>query len=172
MKFPHFSDIVSIFRRKRQPEDSRQPQIFQEAEDARAAVAKILEMSDCHDLRISSCRRVYAMQRGSSKKEFLFYKHSSGSFETFETLVMFKTGGEDMSWKDLHPRDLVRLVSESLPCCFFSVPDKQDEIAVIPAASSAAELNLKLDMLESIFITYPDLVHSEGCPNWIERELT
>ena len=172
MKFPHFSNIVSIFRRKRQPEDSEQPQIFQEAEDARAAVAKILEMSDCHDLRISSCRRVYAMRRGSSEKEFLFYKPSAEKLEIFETMVMFKTGGNDMSWRELEPRDLARFVIESLPCCFFTVPGKKWKTVLIPQASSAAELNLKLDMLESIFITYSDLVHSEGCPNWIERELT
>jgi hypothetical protein len=75
-----------------------------------------------------------------------------------------------MSWRELEPRDLARFVTESLPCCFFAVLGKKWKMALIPQASSAAELNMKLDMLESIFITYPDLVHSEGRPNWIERE--
>ena len=153
------STISKIFK-KLQPEESRQPQ---ESSDSQRAVAKILELTGCTDLRIDEQRRVYAVKSG--KAHWLMFKPDKSRFSVYGTLVMFKTGGRDMSWKNLTPDLCDRLVLESLCGTFFG--EFPRGVALIPKAESAAELNMKLDMLDSIYVSHKELGDLFAAPSWL-----
>lgn len=144
-----------------QPEKSRQPQ---ESSDGQKTVAKLLELTGCTDLRIDEQRRVYAVKNG--KAHWLMFKPDKSS-SIYGTLVMFKTGGRDMSWKDLTPELCDRLVLESLCGTFFR--DFPGGVACIPKAESVAELNIKLDMLDSIYVSHKELGDSFVAPKWLKE---
>lgn len=153
--------IISKIFKKLQPEKSRQPQ---ESSDGQKAVAKILELTGCTDLRIDEQRRVYAVKNG--KAHWLMFKPNKDNFSIYGTLVMFKTSGRDMSWKDLTPELCDRLVLESLCGTFFG--EFPMGVALIPKVESAAELNMKLDMLDSIYVSHKELGDSFVAPNWLK----
>ena len=152
--------IFSKFFKKLQPEKSRQPQ---ESSDGQKTVAKLLELTGCTDLRIDEQRRVYAVKNG--KAHLLMFKLDKYS-SIYGTLVMFKTGGRDMSWKDLTPELCDRLVLESLCGTFFG--DFPRGVVCIPKAESVAELNMKLDMLGSIYVSHKELGDSFVAPKWLK----
>ena len=152
--------IFSKFFKKLQPEKSRQPQ---ESGDGQKTVAKLLELTGCTDLRIDEQRRVYVVKNG--KAHWLMFKPDKYS-SIYGTLVMFKTGGRDMSWKDLTPELCDRLVLESLCGTFFG--DFPEGVACIPKAESVAELNIKLDMLDSIYVSHKELGDSFVAPKWLK----
>lgn len=141
--------IFSKFFKKLQPEKSRQPQ---ESSDGQKAVAKLLELAGCTDLRIDEWRKVYAVKNG--KAHWLMHKPDKHS-SIYGTTVMFETGGRDMSWKDLTPELCDRLVLESLCGTFFG--KFLERVALVPMAESIPELMLKLDLVDSIFISYKEL---------------
>ena len=153
--------IFSKFFKKLQPEKSRQPQ---ESSDGQKTVAKLLELTGCTDLRIDEWRKVYAVKNG--KAHWLMFKPDKYS-SIYGTLVMFKTGGRDMSWKDLTPELCDRLVLESLCGTFFG--DFPRGVACIPKAESVAELNIKLDMLDSIYVSHKELGDSFVAPKWLKE---
>lgn len=152
--------ILSRVFKKLQPENSRQPQ---ESTDGQKAVAKLLELTGCADLRIDEQRRVYAVKDG--KAHWIMFKPDKSRYSIYGTVVMFKTAGRDMSWKDLTPDLCDRLVLESLCGTFFG--EFPMGVALIPKAESAAELNLKLDMLDSIYVSHKELGDSFMAPNWL-----
>lgn len=153
--------IVSKIFKMLQPEESRQPQDF--SSDGQKAIAKLLELTGCTDLRIDEQRRVYAVKNG--KAHWLMFKPDKSS-SIYGTLVMFKTGGRDMSWKDLTPELCDRLVLESLCGTFFG--EFPRGVACIPKAESVAELNMKLDMLDSIYMSHKELGDSFVAPKWLK----
>ena len=144
-----------------QPEKSRQPQ---ESSDGQKAVAKLLELTGCTDLRIDEQRRVYAVKNGEA--HWLMFKPDKSRFSIYGTLVMFKTGGRDTSWKDLTPELCDRLVLESLCGTFFG--EFPGGVACIPKTESVAELNMKLDMLDSIYVSHKELGDSFVAPKWLK----
>lgn len=157
--------IVSKIFKMLQPEESRQPQDF--SSDGQKAIAKLLEFTGCTDLRIDERRRVYAVKNG--KAHWVMFKMDKSSFTIYGTAVMFKTSGRDMSWKDLTPELCDRLVLESLCGTFFG--EFPRGVALIPMAESIPELMLKLDLAESIFISYKELGSAfAAAPNWVKLD--
>lgn len=153
--------IFDRFFKKLQPENSRQPQ---ESSDGQKAIAKLLELTGFTDLRIDEQRRVYAVKNG--KAHWIMFKPDKSRFSIYGTVVMFKTSGRDVSWKDLTPDLCDRLVLESLCGTFFG--EFPRGVALIPEAKSVAELNLKLDMLDSIYVSHKELGDSFVAPNWLK----
>lgn len=153
----------SIFERlfkKRQPENSRQPQ---KSSDGQEAIAKILKMTGCNDLRIDDQRRLYVVKDG--KSHWVMFKPDKESFEIFCSEVLFKTNGKNLSWKDLSSELCDRLVLESLCGTFFGHFARK-RVVFLPEAKSIAEFILKLDLLESIYVSYTELSDMSFVPNW------
>ena len=153
--------MMSKIFKKLQLEESRQPQ---ESSDGQKAIAKLLELTGCTDLRIDEQRRVYAVKNG--KACWLMFKPDKSRISIYGTVVMFETGGRDMSWEDLTPELCDRLVLESLCGTFFG--EFPRGVALIPMAESVAELILKLDMLDSIYVSHKELGDSSAAPNWLK----
>lgn len=148
----------------------RSEELAEDAEDAKRIVTKILELSGCSDIFITGKGNIYVRKKGTSEKEFVFYKPSSIKTEVFESHLLFPTHGRECSWRDLEPREVQSLVLESLSGCFFGIPGNRPlEVAFIPEASSIAELGLKIDMLDSILVSYSDFYKMSGMPRWLRE---
>lgn len=148
-------------KRELQPEELGQPQ---ESSDGQKAVAKLLELTGCTDLRIDEQRQVYFVKNG--KAHWVMLKPDKDRISIYGTRVMFKTGGRDMSWEELTPELCDRLVLESLCGTFFGV--FPSGAALIPMAESISELMLKLDLAESIFVSHKELSSTFVAPNWLK----
>ena len=158
------SIFESLFKRKLQPENSRQPQ--DSSSDGQKAIAKLLELTGCTDLRIDEQRQVYFVKNG--KAHWVMLKPDKDRITIYGTKVMFKTGGRDMSWKELDPELCDRLVLESLCGTFFG--EFPRGVALIPMAESIPELMLKLDMADSIFVSHKELGSTFVAPNWLKLD--
>ena len=145
---------------KKQPENFGRPQ---KPGDGQEAIAKILEMSGCSDLRIDEHHRLYTVKDG--KRYWVMFKPNKENCEIFGTEVLFETNGKNLSWKDLSPELCDRLVLESLCGTFFGYFTRK-RIVFLPEAKSIAEFILKLDLLESIYISYSTLSDMSFVPNW------
>ena len=155
--------IFDRFFKKLQPENSRQPQ--DSSSDGQKAIAKLLELTGCTDLRIDEQRQVYFVKNG--KAHWVMLKPDKDRITIYGTKVMFKTSGRDLSWKDLSPELCDRLVLESLCGTFFG-EFPRGVVALIPMADSIAELMLKLDMVDSIFVSHKELGSTFVAPNWLK----
>lgn len=158
------SIFESLFKKELQPENSRQPQ--DSSSDGQKAIAKMLELVGCTDLRIDEQRQVYFVKNG--KAHWVMLKPDKDRISIYGTRVMFKTGGRDMSWKDLTPELCDRLVLESLCGTFFG--EFPRGVALIPMAESIPELMLKLDMADSIFVSHKELGSTFVAPNWLKLD--
>lgn len=133
------------------------------------AIAKLLELTGCCDLRIDKTRRAYAVGGEDCGKSYL-YRLNVVLSKSLDAAVCLKCGElaakDDFSWRDLSPEACDEL-AESIAGSFFGKPSKlsADDLSVktvflVPEARSAAELMMKFDMLGDgeISTTYRTLI--------------
>lgn len=116
------------------------------------AIAKILEMAELDDLRITPYKYICAVKNG--KNWWVFSKNISNLMIRKTDVCDFKDD-RSISWKDLSPNQCDKLVLESL--CGSFVGHFSKGVVAIPNANSLDELMTKLDTKQSIFIAYEDL---------------
>lgn len=141
---------------------------------AALVISKILELAGVDDILITPTSNVYVM-KGEDTQFLFFIPHSSmRSGYIGESMAPSIQVMKDTSWIDLSEEQQTFLVLESLCGSFFSPPKSHHEnkVVFIPPANDVAELGVKLDMLDSIFVDYDWLNHFEGhSPNWLLENL-
>ena len=144
-----------------QPELSRQPQ----ESDGQKIVAKIIRMSagKITDIGIDMDKNMFAVLP-SGAVEYFFFKLDESPAEVIETKALVSTGGKSVMLRDLQPSDCDRVVLESLAGCFCGQFSRG--VLLIPEARSLAELAIKLDMKDDLFVTHADLASMKTMPNW------
>lgn len=141
---------------------------------AALVISKILELGGVDDILITPTSNVYVMK--GEDKQFLFFKPHSSMRSGYigESMAPSIQVMKDTSWIDLSEEQQTFLVLESLCSSFFSLSRShhKNKVVFIPSANDVAELGMKLDMLDSIFVDYDWLNRFEGhSPNWLFENL-